>query len=74
MLKENADVLVCFWGLGNRRMINYPLFIFQLFPDVLTDIFRIYAQTLLTYFSVVIGLDLWNASHKASLAAVAAFL
>lgn len=55
-------------------MVNYPLFIFQLFPDVLKDIFRIYTQTLLTYFPVVIALDLGNASHKASLAAVAVFL
>lgn len=41
---------------------------------VLMDIFRMYTQTLLAYFSALIGLDLWNASHKVSLAAIVVFL
>lgn len=41
---------------------------------VLMDIFRMYTQTLLAYFFSLIGWDLWNASHKVSLAAIVAFL
>jgi len=66
-----------FWGVRQQQdgQLPFESISFAVVSRcVLMDVFRMYAQTLLAYFSALIGLDLWNASHKVSLAAIVAFL